>query len=135
MINIWDGPDKKTAPTLRVRVTPDQTGFASGAMFTKEGLERWRRAVAGDRGEVLAETLDELAERHPGLDIPEPELKRVPGDYDGDHPRADLLRHKSLQVRWQDPTPGSVGTPDFVDWCGERFDELGPVHNWLVAEL
>ena len=135
MVNFWDGPDKKTAPTLRVRVNPASTGFGGGAVFSKDGLERFRAAVAAEGGSELASAIDALAGARPSLDVPEPELKRVPGDHDPDHPRGDLLRRKSLHVRWQDPTPASIGSAAFVDWCGERLDDLGPVHRWLVGAL
>lgn len=135
MVNFWDGADKRAAPTLRVRVTPTATGFGAGMVFPKDGLERWRAAVAGPAGQELAAALDELARRHPAVDVPEPELKRVPGDLDADHPRADLLRHKALHVRWEDANPADLASPAFVDWCGDRLDDLGPVHRWLVAEL
>ena len=135
MVNFWDGADKKASPTLRVRITPSHTGFGAGTVFTKTGLERWRSAVAGAGGDELVAALDDLATAHPNLDQPEPELKRVPGDVDPDHPRGDLLRHKSLLVRWEDPNPSSIGSAEFVDWCGDRLDDLGPVHRWLVATL
>ena len=135
MVNFWDGTDKKASPTLRVRVSPTTTGFGAGLVFSKATLQRWRQAVAGDPGDDLATALDELAEAHPTLDRPGPELKRVPADLDPDHPREELLRHKSLLVRWEDPNPASIGSPAFVDWCGERVADLGPVHRWLVSLL
>lgn len=135
MVNFWDGPDKKTAPTLRVRVSPDGTGFGGGAVFSKDGLERFRAAVDAPGGAQLVAAIDALGAARPTLDVPEPELKRVPGDHDPDHPRGDLLRRKSLQVRWQDPNPTTIGSAAFVDWCGERLDDLGPVHRWLVSVL
>jgi hypothetical protein len=131
MVNFWDGPDKKTSPTLRVRMTPTHTGFGGGCVFDKDGLEHFRAAVAGSAGEDLTDALDDLAAARPSLDVPEPELKRVPGDFDADHPRGEILRRKSLHARWQDPNPPALDR-SFVDWCGERLDDLGPVHNWLV---
>ena len=135
MVNFWDGPDKKTAPTLRVRVTPEGTGFGGGAVFSKDGLERFRSAVVADGGADLVAAIDTLTAARPGLDMPEPELKRVPGDHDPDHRRGDLLRRKSLHLRWQDPNPASINSDAFVGWCGERLEDLGPVHRWLVAAL
>ena len=135
MVSFWDGPNKKMSPTLRVRITPTATGFGGGMVFDKPALDRWRRAVAADEGASLGSALDDLGTAHPNLDVPEPELKRVPGDFDPDHPRGELLRHKSLHVRWEEPNPSSIATPVFVDWCGERLDDLGPVHRWLCAQL
>lgn len=135
MVNFWDGPDKKTAPTLRIRLTPTDCGFGGGAMFSKEGLEHWRSAMAGDAGADMTGELDALAERHPALDVPEPELKRVPGEFGADHPHGELLRRKSLFFRWQEPNPSSIGSAAFVDWCGERLDDFGPVHHLLKDSL
>jgi uncharacterized protein (DUF2461 family) len=135
MVNFWDGADKKSSPTLRVRVTPTHTGFGAGLVFSKATLDRWRRAVAGDPGADLATALEALEAAHPSLDRPGPDLKRVPADLDPEHPREGLLRHKALHVRWEEPNPASIGSAAFVEWCGERLEDLGPVHRWLVSSL
>lgn len=62
-------------------------------------------------------------------------LERVPSPYPQDHPRADLLRHKMIQIRWQEPLPSAVGKPAFVAWCAKRLQRCAPVHRWLAAEL
>ena len=132
LFRFWDGPEKRAAPTLFVRLNEHETGFATGSVITS--LDQWREAVDSDAGEELADALAVLARRRK-LDVAGRELKRVPAPYAADHPRADLLRHKVFQARWSEPTPRSVSKPAFVDWCVRRLEACAPVHQWLVDNL
>ena len=69
--------------------------------FKGAALTSFRDAVAGDDGARLTEIIGGLQQQ--GCQIGEPELKRVPAPFAADHPRADLLRRKSLVV-WHDLT-------------------------------
>lgn len=133
LLKAWQGEDRKLAPTLWIRIDATGGGFASGMQFTPEHLERWREAVAGDAGADLAATIDALAEDH-GLDVAGQELKRVPKPYDPDHPRADLLRHKAVQVRYREDLPEALDD-GFTGWCVDRLDALLPVHRWLLTHV
>ena len=62
-------------------------------------------------------------------------VKRVPAPFDADHPRADLLRMTGFQVRFIEPLPDTIGSPDFAGWCADRLADLLPVHRWLLANL
>ncbi len=134
LFRFWEGRSKKTAATLFVRLSEETVGFASG--IVPADIDRWRSVVASPSGEGLAGALDAIAAVTPrGLDLAGEELKRVPGGHDPDHPRADLLRRKSLQVRWSEPTPDEVHTPGFAEWCGRRLERCGALHAWFVANL
>ena len=130
LFRFWEGPDKKAAPTLFVRVSEDSVGFASGMQFTS--LDRWRELVDDDAtGSALSAAIATVAKGHK-LDIDGQGLKRVPRPYAEEHPRAELLKHKALQVRWPEPTPTIIHKPGFVDWCVKRLIVVSPVHRWLV---
>ncbi|MDH4171555.1 MAG: DUF2461 domain-containing protein [Acidimicrobiia bacterium] len=131
----WEGPNKKTAPTLWVRMHPDEVGFATGVVFAPAGLDRWRSAVADEEsGPLLATAVEALVDAT-GAEVVGAELKRVPKPFATDHPRADLLRHKWLQIRWREPVPPEIGSPAFVDWCSDRLAGATAVHRWLVDHL
>lgn len=130
MLRFWEGSPKKTAPTLFVRFDARTAGFATGII--PADIDRWREAVAGPEGEELAAAVGRLAEAKKA-EVVGQELKRVPAPYPADHPRADLLRHKALQVRWAEPLPASVSKPGFVGWCARRLDAAMPVHRALVS--
>lgn len=134
LLKFWDGDNKKTAPTLWVRISETEIGFASGAPFPS--VERWRELVAADStGGELDAILTQLG-RGRKLDIAGRDYKKVPKPYDDDHPRADLLRHKhGIQARWPEPTPASVTRASFVDWCLRRLNACADLHHWFTANL
>ncbi|MEM7342266.1 MAG: DUF2461 family protein [Actinomycetota bacterium] len=134
LLKWWEGDDKKRSPTLWVRITQDQIGFATGAPI--HDVERWRSLVADDAiGADLANALTALAKGR-SLDIDGQGYKKVPKPYDENHPRADLLRHKmGLQARWSEPIPAGANKRAFVDWCTRRLEAAAPVHHWFVEHL
>lgn len=133
LFRFWEGRDKKTAPTLFVRIDPQGIGFATGAAFAS--VERWRKAVAGDgTGAALTRSMAKLSKGR-SVEVVGAELKRVPAPYPADHPRGDLLRHKMLQIRWSEPAPKALGSARFVDWSLTRLRACQEVHAWLVEHL
>ncbi len=131
----WEGEEKKTAPTLFIRLAADEAGFATGAALPS--LDRWRELVDAEAtGAPLASAIAALA-AGTGADVAGADYKRVPKPYAPDHPRADLLRHKWLQVRWLEPFPADadVGEAEFAPWCVRQLLRCADVHRWLVAHL
>ncbi len=126
MLRFWEGQAKRVAPMLMVHIAPTRIGFASGIVPADVGL--WR-TVVDERGEELAAAIDELA-AVTGADIVGEALKRTPSPYDDDHPRAALLRHKMLQVRWiLDGVPHEV---DLIDHCTTELARSRRLHDELV---
>jgi len=129
----WEGETKKTAPTLFVRLAADEVGFATGVALSS--LERWRELVDGEStGATLASVIETLV-ADTGAEVAGADYKRVPKPYAADHPRADLLRHKWLQVRWMVGCPEEVAADDFAPWCVRELLKCADVHRWLVANL
>ncbi len=133
LFRFWEGETKKTAPTLFIRLSAEEAGFASGVMFAD--IDRWRLLIDDDAtGKPLAGLIKNLAKGRT-LDVAGQELKRVPAPYPADHHRADLLRHKMFQVRWAETLPGSVNSAKFADWCTQQLEKLADIHCWLVQNL
>lgn len=65
LLRFWEGAERKTAPTLYLRRTADEVGFATGAAVGDVG--RWRAAVDAD-GAALAEALEALLDATGGHD-------------------------------------------------------------------
>ena len=137
LLTTWHGPDKKTGPTLWIRIDAKSVGFASSASFTANVRERWRAAVAGSRGATLSGTVDELARHHVAheFEVAGDLLKKVPAPWTEDHPRAAFLRRTGFQVRFRIAMPAEVHEPTFAPWCADRLRHLLPVHRWLVDEI
>lgn len=134
LFKFWEGSDKKLAPRLYVRVSEDSVGFASGAYF--HNIDAWRSKVDDDKaGPQLTDAISQIKKKVRGLDVVGNALKRVPKPFDPEHPRADLLRYKSIQLRWSEPTPKGVTSARFVDWTAKRLEKVAPLHHWLVEHL
>ena len=134
LLRFWDGPDKKTAPSLMIRIAQDEIGFSSGAAITDN--TRWRELIDDNtNGQALVAALDALGDI-PDLDVADDRLKNVPTPYPADHPRSDLLRNRGIfHVRWPEPTPPTIHTTDFVDHCTERLEQCRDLHHWFLNNL
>lgn len=133
LLRFWEGDEKKTAPTLFIRISADDVGFATGTALPDLAL--WRELIDDDAtGDALCDALTALG-RGRDLDVAGAGYKRVPKPYTEDHPRAGLLRHKMIQARWAEPTPPDVHSAMFVDFCMERLTACAPVHRWFVTSL
>jgi uncharacterized protein (DUF2461 family) len=135
LLTAWDGSDKKNSPMFWLRVGHDAIGFASGIGFDPARRQAWRSAVADDEsGRRLVDALASVR-RHPTFEVSGQERKSVPKPWGDDHPRADLLKHTSFQVRWYEPLPPTATLPRFVDFCADKLGELLGVHRWLKEYL
>jgi uncharacterized protein (TIGR02453 family) len=131
---LWEGRNRKESSGFFVRIVPDEVWVGAGAhMLSREGVIHLRDAIADDRGEVLVEILDAL--RAAGYDIGEQALKRVPRGYLIDHPRAELLKFGSMAAMRREAVPDEFYSAEFVEWCAIRYEELLPLHRWLVDVL
>lgn len=95
------------------------------------GREHYRRAVdESGSGRQLQTALDGL--RSAGFDVSGDVMKRVPRDYAADHPRADLLRHRSLRVEKPLGCEDWLHTPEVLDRVLRAFGELRPMMSWVT---
>ena len=131
----WEGADRKNASGFFVRIVPDAVWLGAGAhTLSPEGLERLRAAIAArSSGLRIGGILADLEAA--GYTIGEAGYKRVPRGYPADHPRAELLKYRFLHAYRIEPVPTSFTEAGFVDWCMERFEEVEPLHGWLVDVL
>lgn len=129
LLRFWEGATKKTAPTLYVRLTSSQVGFATGVL--PADVSAWRAVIDGPLGEKLDRAINELAAEN-DADVVGEGLKRVPAPYPADHPRARLLRFKMLQVRWPEELPDAVHGPEFVEWCLVRLERCFELHRLMM---
>lgn len=133
MFRFWEGPNKKTAAMLMLRVDPaNGVGIATGMGFAD--LNQWRELVDSEGGAQLDKAINALVKKT-GADVVGQDLKKVPKPYSEDHPRADLLRHKGLQIRWIPKSKPPIGSAKLVDWCGKELAKTAEVHNWMVSHL
>ena len=115
----------------------DARGFtvATGRyVMSPEEIARFRKKVAAEAsGTQLAGIVARL--RKSGYDIGGEELKRVPPPWPQEHPRAELLRHKSLYV-WKNyglqPWLGSGSARRYVI---KMWTDAQPLNDWFKKNL
>lgn len=123
------------APSTGWYVQVSAGGLRTGAGFYEASgprLAAFREAVAHDRsGPELEEILRKL--ERSGVTIGGDRLKTTPRGYDADHPRIDLLRHKTLTVGRDLGFGPEISTPALLDLVREDWRAYRPLVGWVVA--
>jgi uncharacterized protein (TIGR02453 family) len=153
------GPAKLFRPYRDVRFAKDKTPYKThqGAWFDESAryvqvsaaglyvaagywdtstpqVERLRRAVADDvAGAALERAIGKTTKA--GYNLGGHTLTRVPSGYDKQHPRAELLKHKSLTVSRE------IGGPDWLSTAKAKAEitkllrGMAPVVDWLDTHV
>lgn len=99
-------------------------------MPASDQLERIRRGI--DQAKTSAALTRAIARAEKGgLSLNQAELKRAPRGYPLDHPRIDLLRHKSLTVSRRHELRGWLHKPEAGKRIREGLESAGPLVRWL----
>jgi len=109
-------------------------GVRTGAGFYEASSPRLaaiRAAIDDDRrGQELERLLAEL--RAEGWDVTGDLLKTTPRGYSADHPRIELLRHRSLTVGRSHGFEPVVHTPELLDVVRDDWRALRPFVEWVA---
>jgi uncharacterized protein (TIGR02453 family) len=93
-------------------------------------LDRLRRAVdAGRTAAVLTRALRRA--QAAGFELNAPSLARAPRGYPADHPRLDLLRHRSLTMHRRHPLGPWLHRPGAGKRLREELEAAAPLVRWL----
>jgi len=110
--------------------------YASGGVYemAADQVDRFRRAVADDiAGPRLEAALAKVSRakqsRHGQV------LSRVPAGYDKHHPRAELLRHKSLYVTREFGSPDWLPTARTKAELVKAWRAMQPLIDWLNTHV
>ncbi|MBF4161245.1 DUF2461 domain-containing protein [Nocardioides acrostichi] len=114
-----------------VEVSP--RGLRTGAGFYEASgtrLAAFREAVAHDRFGPELEALVAGLEKK-GFEVGGERLKTSPRGYDSDHPRIELLRHKSLTLGRSHGFEPVIHTPAALDLVRDDWRTLRPLVEWV----
>ncbi len=122
------------APSTGWYVEVSAAGVRTGAGFYEasgERLSAFRDAIAHDRfGPELAKLVTRL--ERAGVAIGGDRLKTTPRGYDADHPRIELLRHKTLTVGRELGFGPEISTPELLDLVRKDWRAYRPLVDWVV---
>jgi uncharacterized protein (TIGR02453 family) len=115
-------------------VSADGFRLGGGAYhLDASALAAYRSAVDAPKGAELAKITAAL--QASGWEISGDRLQTAPRGWSRDHPRIDLLRHRSLSAtRWVRDA-GVVTTPALADHVRSSWREVRPLVDWLVRTL
>jgi uncharacterized protein (TIGR02453 family) len=133
----WEGDaPSRERPGYFVRLRPETVVLGAGMhRFESAALAAYRAAVDSNRtGEALEIAIEDATVRRE-VTLGGLAYRRVPLEFDRDHPRAELLRHGALYVSGEWKLPRVVSGPKFVGWVTERLVDMAPVERWLSAAL
>lgn len=103
-------------------------------MMDNDQLERYRRAVDADQpGTALERIVADL--RNHGLTVEAHGLKTAPRGYPRDHPRVELLRHKSMAAMRRFPPGGWLATAAAAERIVEVWRAARPMNGWLADHV
>jgi len=112
------------APGVRVGV-----GFYEAS---SSRLTAIREAIADEkRGQQLQRILTRLLKQ--GWELGGETLKTAPRGYDADHPRIDLLRHKSMTLGKSYGFEPLIHTPELLDAVRADWRAATPFVRWVTA--
>lgn len=120
---------------LYLQLNADGLYVAGGSWrMESDQVARLRAAVADDAsGPRLAKLLRALERK--GWSIGGERLVRVPKPYDGDHPRADLLRAKSLSAGLAFEPAEWLHEPECLARVAQSWRDLRPLLTWLSRHV
>jgi uncharacterized protein (TIGR02453 family) len=153
------GPAKIFRPYRDVRFSKDKTPYktAQGAWFGESScylhvsaaglflaagywntapdqIDRMRRAVADDvAGAELERAVATVTKAK--FEIDGHQLTRVPSGYEKDHPRAELLRYKTLTAHRDLGAPAWLSTPKAKTEIAKVWRSLAPLTTWLNTHV
>lgn len=93
-------------------------------------LARFRNSVdATGTGESLEKIVQRLSEA--GFTVEGEQLKTVPRGFPREHPRAELLKYKSLSAGRELGEPDWLSTPGAAEEVGRLWEQLRPLVEWM----
>ncbi|WP_067653116.1 DUF2461 domain-containing protein [Nocardia harenae] len=125
----------RTAPGVGWYVQVGAPGLFVGGGFyqgTPAQLAQLRSTVEDEvRGTELGKILAATAAA--GFTIGGEKLKTKPKGFEADHPRIDLLRHKSITAGREFGAPEWLATPRTADEVRAAWEAVRPLVDWLSA--
>ena len=110
--------------------------FVAGGYWqaSSEQVSRLRRAVADDvAGPALERALASV--RTASLEVSGETITRVPAGFDRDHPRAELLRYKTLTAGREFGAPRWLSTTRVRTEIVKAWRAMGPLIEWLDTHV
>ncbi|HEX2497231.1 MAG TPA: DUF2461 family protein [Actinomycetes bacterium] len=121
------------ADTIELGVTLSGDGLQINGGWLRSSpdqVRRFRVAVDAPAGKELAEAIADAETA--GFSMGGLRLARVPRGFTADHPRAELLLHRTLTAEQGWPADGWLATREALDRVRAGWRALDPLTGWLA---
>ncbi len=127
--------DEAEAGILYVHIDANGLLVATGYHATApDQVERYRAAVLDDpAGSRLVDVVEGL--RRDGYEVSGDRLKTRPRGVPEDHPRIDLLRHRTLTAHRQWAPAAWMHTRKAIDRVRQSWQRMEPLNSWLAENV
>jgi hypothetical protein len=103
-------------------------------MFPKPLLDLYRQAVVDKKlGVELKKIVIKVFDK--GYLINGKHYKKVPRDYDAEHPNTEILLYNGLTARIEGPIPKAFFPDAIIDYTNSHYRNMLPIHQWLKKVL
>lgn len=127
----------RVEPSIELNLRFDLDGLWLGGGWgwpTSSQVERYRRAVDDETsGAELVEIVESL--RGLGFEVSGTTLQRVPRAFPRDHPRGELLRHRSLTAARLIDDESVLHSSAAVESVLETYDLIRPLIGWEIDHI
>jgi len=138
-VMMWEGPSRKTAASgFFFRLKPDHYAVGVGAVaFEKERLAQFRDVVQHKK--AAASLVDvEMQLQANGFTLDGEHYKRIPRGVEADALDDAQQRYVRFNALWSAqelPLPKNLSKPTFLDDVVAQWEQLLPLHQWMVTHL
>lgn len=128
-------PDGRGVGSVYVQLSADGLRVSGGCWrLQPDQVERYRRAVDDDvQGRRLERIVGSL--RTDGFEIEGDRLVRTPRGYPADHPRIELLRHRSVHASQQWTPQDWLHDRTALDRVRDSWRRFTPLNEWLADNV
>lgn len=132
-ILLWEGNRKRMENSgFYFHVEPERIFLGAGLyIFPKELLKPYRDAVASEQFGPDLVKIARCLEKN-GYKIGTEYYKKVPKDYDKDHPRENFLKFNGISTGIEIPLVAEIHSPRIVDIALEHFKNMMSLHEWVL---
>ncbi|MGI9401838.1 MAG: DUF2461 domain-containing protein [Rhizobiaceae bacterium] len=126
----WSRTDMKSGPAWMFGSSLEYCTLGCGMFeFSKPGLESYRNAVCGSKGDDLTQVMKGLSASD--YRLADPALKRIPTGYPDAGSNAELLRYKGFMAWFDLDGPRAVLDPDLIKTSVRRCKPMLPLWKFL----
>jgi uncharacterized protein (TIGR02453 family) len=134
-ILFWEGTRKKRLenPGFYIHIEKKTLFIGAGChYFSTDLLKKYRDKLSQVSAcRDLHKVLDRLQENN-HIQIHGKQLKKFPSGCTIHNENRSLITYKGLHAQYKSRIPDTFYTPEFIDFCFEKYSHMAPLHKWIT---